>query len=507
MLYRLPEILAKSVVYVVEGEKDADRLWSLGIPATTSPMGAKNWRSEYAHSLKDKQVVIVPDNDPDGRRYAQDVSRSLVDVATAVKIVRLPGLAEHGDVSDWLDAGGRKEALLKMIERTPWGTDSGRPLPTAPPADGHGGMRFDRLGDLLAEQEEEKPYLVDGLLPASGISLLAGKPKAGKSTLARCLAFAVARGEGFLGRATIKGSVLYLALEEKRSEVKRHFQDMGATGKEEIYIYAARAPADGITLLHAAAEQRKPALIIVDPLFRLARVKDGNDYAQVTQALEPLLALARETGAHVLCVHHMGKGERQGGDAILGSTAILSTVDTALLLKRTECYRTLGSIQRYGEDMEETVLHFDTATRTVILGETKGQEEESRIGGEILDFLSGQTEPVTEKDIDAGVEGKTQRKRYALRALVKEGKVSRHGKGGPADPYRYSPVPSVPSVPTYSGEQGNKMPENGVSPQKDGGSLCSRDVAPFEEQGTEREQGPGPSEPVETPRKNEWEDL
>src|SRR5262249_24210103 len=160
--------------------------------------------------------------------------------------------------------------------------------------------------------------------------------KAGKSTLARGLALAVAQGRPFLDRPTSQGTVLYLALEEKRAEVARHFRDMGATGEEEIDVFAASAPLDGIKLLRSAAEQSKPALIIVDPLFRLAHVKDGNDYVQVTQALQPILDLARETRAHVLCVHHLGKGERQGGEAILGSTAILSTVDTALLLKRTE---------------------------------------------------------------------------------------------------------------------------------------------------------------------------
>lgn len=35
VLYCLPETLKAETVYIVEGEKDADRLWSLGIPATT----------------------------------------------------------------------------------------------------------------------------------------------------------------------------------------------------------------------------------------------------------------------------------------------------------------------------------------------------------------------------------------------------------------------------------------------------------------------------------------
>ena len=92
--------------------------------------------------------------------------------------------------------------------------------------------------------------------------------------------------------------------------------------------------------------------------------------------------LARETGAHVLCVHHAGKSEREGGDSILGSTAIFAAVDTALMMKRTERYRTVSSVQRYGEDLPETVLRFDSATRMVSLGESKEQEEEKRIAKE-----------------------------------------------------------------------------------------------------------------------------
>jgi AAA domain len=108
--------------------------------------------------------------------------------------------------------------------------------------EGHGSrMELTSLGDLLQETDEELPWLEENLLPSRGFSLLAGKPKAGKSTFARCLALAVARGECFLGRATTKGPVLYLALEEKRSEVRNHFREMGAKGDEyynETAIFA-----------------------------------------------------------------------------------------------------------------------------------------------------------------------------------------------------------------------------------------------------------------------------
>ena len=231
--------------------------------------------------------------------------------------------------------------------------------------------------------------------------------------------------------------MIYLALEEKRSEVKRHFQDMGATGNEEIYIFAAAAPVDALEQVRAATEEKQPALIIIDPLFRFTRVKDGNDYVQVTQALEPLLTLARETGAHVLCVHHAGKGERDGGDSILGSTAIFAAVDTALIMKRSERYRTLSSTQRYGEDLPESVLRFDAETRTITLGATKEQEEEQRIAEAIIEFLQAKQTAVEERDIDAEVEGRRAIKKRALRLLVEENKVLREGEGKRGSPYQY----------------------------------------------------------------------
>jgi hypothetical protein len=322
-------------------------------------------------------------------------------------------------------------------------------------------MTLTPLGDLLAEADTTVEWIVDDRLPAGGIGILTAKPKVGKSTLARQLALAVARGEPFLGRSTAKGAVIYLALEEKRSEVRKHFLAMGATKEDEIYIFASTAPADALAQIRAIIEDQRPALLIIDPLFRFMRVRDSNDYAQVTQALEPIVALARETGAHVLCVHHEGKGDRPGGDAILGSTAIFGAVDTALSMKRTERYRTISSVQRYGNDLEETTLRFDPATRITTLGETREREEELRIGEGILAFLETKKTPVTEAEIDEEVEGRRAIRKRALRQLVKEERVSRLGRGGKGDPYRYG-------MPGTSGQEGREPESNDRNPPSTG---------------------------------------
>lgn len=117
--YHLPDVIAASEVYIAEGEKDCDRLASLGIVATTNSEGAGKWLPEFAAHFHGKRVVILPDNDEPGRRHAEQVAAFLLPVAASVKTVKLDGLPPHGDISDWLDAGHTREELLALVEQTP----------------------------------------------------------------------------------------------------------------------------------------------------------------------------------------------------------------------------------------------------------------------------------------------------------------------------------------------------------------------------------------------------
>jgi hypothetical protein len=126
VLYRLPEVLewvrSDKTIYVVEGEKDADRLASHGLAATCNPMGALKWRDSYSETLRGAHVVLVPDADKPGRGHVEAVARSLQGKAASVRVLELPGLSwgddlpeKHGpDVSDWLDAGHTAAELEKL---------------------------------------------------------------------------------------------------------------------------------------------------------------------------------------------------------------------------------------------------------------------------------------------------------------------------------------------------------------------------------------------------------
>lgn len=306
--------------------------------------------------------------------------------------------------------------------------------------------KFTSLSDLLEEPEEEINWIVDGLLPSGGFSIVVAKPKVGKSTLVRQLALSIAHGENFLGRTTIKGRVLYIALEEKRSEVKAHFKLLGADGTEDLEVYVGFAPEEAIAWLEREIKRKKTELVIIDTLFRFARVNDVSDYAAVTKALDPLLRISREHSTHLMVLHHARKSQADGADATLGSTAIFGTVDIAIILKRTKNnQRTIETQQRYGVDIEETIIDFNPDLKSISLGGTRIEADTKNLKEEIILILELSKEPINEDQINDEIEGKTALKRQALRDLLKDGQIIRTGGGKKGDRYLYSrsPVPTI----------------------------------------------------------------
>ena len=306
------------------------------------------------------------------------------------------------------------------------------------------GLTFVSLADLLNEPEEAVQYVVQDLLPAGGTSLWAGKPKAGKTTTVRCLGLCVARGDTFLGRECRQGTVLYLGLEEKRSEVRRHFAGLGAED-EPIFCFIERAPQkDPTRMLADAFERYKPTLAIVDPLARFARVRDGSDYSEVTRSLEPIGALARESGVHIALVHHARKNTEGGpGDDALGSVAYMGGVDCGIILRRANGgQRTIHSVNRYGTDLEESIITLNEETGWVTLAGTKAASDASVIKDEVLTFIQnyddgGEDVPVPVAAIRKGVKHHNQKVGQALGALVRDELIRREGKGTKGHPHVY----------------------------------------------------------------------
>ncbi len=147
VLYCLPElrqaIAAGATVFVVEGEKDCDRLAAGGLAATTNIEGAAQpgqkpkWRSAYTAQLAGAaRVVLLPDHDEPGRAHMQAIAQAVQGRVGEVRLLELPGLPAKGDVSDWLNQGHTLVELQALAANAPTFsplTDS-TPAPAGPAA-------------------------------------------------------------------------------------------------------------------------------------------------------------------------------------------------------------------------------------------------------------------------------------------------------------------------------------------------------------------------------------
>lgn len=428
VLYNLPEVLAARDVFVVEGEKDCETARGLGLVATCNPGGAGKWREEYCKPLGGKRVYVIADADVPGRKHTDQIAASLFGKVGSLKVAELPGAK---DLTEWVNGGGTRDALLGWFDQCV-------PQWEKPKTDNAAGFTLTYLGDLLSRPDLPVEYVLEDRLVAGTVSLLVAKPKVGKSTLARNLCLAVARGEDFLGLKTKAGECIYLALEERVEDVRGDFRAMGADGSEPIFVHAAMAPVEGILALCDLIRQRRPVLVVVDPLFRLAHIRDEKAYAETYAALGPLIDVARAAGTCVLLVHHAGKSMKVDAiDSPLGSTAIGGAVSTVFVLKRTEAYRTIQSVQRVGSDMPEAVLDFDANSRRVSLGGSRLEVDRRECEDAIFLFLQSADGPQTQEQLREGVEGKTKVIRAALTALAESGRVRKIGEGKKGKPYLY----------------------------------------------------------------------
>ena len=126
-LYRLPELIAgpAAPVVVTEGEKKADVVPTLfpGHVGTTSMGGAGAAKLANWAPLAGRNVIIWPDHDKPGRRYAEDVAALAAAAgAASIAIVTVPAEWPEGwDVADLLPDGAAPDALAGLLQSAiPW---------------------------------------------------------------------------------------------------------------------------------------------------------------------------------------------------------------------------------------------------------------------------------------------------------------------------------------------------------------------------------------------------
>jgi putative DNA primase/helicase len=298
-LYHQDEVMAaiarSDTVYLVEGEKDADRLRSLGLIATTNPMGAGKWRNNYSEALRGADLIIISDNDKPGREHVNQVAKSCYGVAYRIRVLELP--SESKDMSDWLDEGHTVDELMQLVDT----------CPDYEPSDN--GVKLRCMADVKAESVS---WLWQPYIPKGKLTLLEGDPGVGKSWVSLAIATAIVQGKGLPSQETSPPANVVIASAEDGlgDTIRPRLDNMGADVNWIFAIDGAiTLDESGFIQLETYLEGIRPALLIIDPLVAyLGGDIDIHRANETRQVMARLARLAEKFDTAILAIRHLTKG-------------------------------------------------------------------------------------------------------------------------------------------------------------------------------------------------------
>lgn len=345
VLYRMPELLKaiqdKQVVFLVEGEKDANRLLSDKLMATTSFITSE-WSDEFTKVLKDADVVVLYDMDKAGCTRRDLLCEKLFGNVKRLRVVTLPGLEfteSHGkDVTDWLAMGHSVHELVELAKIT---------VDYSPQVVAQKGkVKAISLKDFLIMELPPREMLLAPFLPTQGLGMLYAKRGVGKTHVALGIAYAVAVGGSFFKWfAPVAKKVLYIDGEMPAVSMQERLRIIAGKEAESVLV------GDFLQLItpdlqegsmpdlstKAGRDSLEPfikdsSLIIIDNVSTLFRSGSENE-AESWQSVQDWALEIRKRGKSVLFVHHAGKTGQQRG-----TSKREDILDAVINLKHPEGY-------------------------------------------------------------------------------------------------------------------------------------------------------------------------
>jgi hypothetical protein len=324
--------------------------------------------------------------------------------------------------------GGAPEPQTFATHSRPWkpATTSGRPSGAQISAEVLMNMRFEPI-----------KYVVPGII-VEGLTLLAGKPKMGKSWMMLHAAIAVARGGFTLGEIRcVEGDVLYCALEDNLRRLQsRMTKLLGMQPWPKRLTFQCEMPRlaegglDVINKWIRAADH--PRFVIIDPLamVRAPKKREETNYDADYAAAKELRALASEHGIAVVLVHHLRKQDSDDAfDTVSGTLGLTGAPDTVLVVKRD----TGGTIVLHGRgrdlvEIEKAMTFNGGACTWTIAGDARIVRMSSERQA-ILAALAEATEPLSPKDIAEASRMSVGSVKHLLRKMAADGAALKTGYG------------------------------------------------------------------------------
>ena len=372
VVYRLPQLLKSPIeqtIYIVEGEKDADRLASSKLIATCNPQGAGKWHfvDECARkALHGRHLVIIADADEPGREHARTVAQWALSVAASVRVLELYKDNSKRDVCDWLEDGHTIDELTQIAESVepaetgihadPWQQelakareDVEKAIGTQSTADRKPLFGIDAV-DLLRIEFPPAPWLVSGLITRGGTTVAAGEPKAGiKTWMLIEIAIAIATGTKAFGEFFAEhGRVAVFFAEDQAQSVRNRVRATLAGGDRTIAPNSLLLQPRGefidvlkdddlAWVIASARRLGKLDLLVLDPLRDIhSGEEDKSD--SMRDVMRRLRLLGELIGCTIAVSHHVPKqtkdnSSRRPGQNLRGSSAIHGSIDSGIYIQ------------------------------------------------------------------------------------------------------------------------------------------------------------------------------
>lgn len=310
--------------------------------------------------------------------------------------------------------------------------------------------------ELKALTFEPSQWIVDGLLRIGRrrVSLLAGKPEDGKSTLARQLAVSVTQGKPFLGRPTMRGAVIYWQSEEEPEDVRDSLERLryDHTKDEKLQTFFGSASENHVLALRESLiENPGVRLVIIETLDDLLKVSDIKENSAARAAFDKFDAnvvneFCKNTA--FLALHQLKKRETDSvGDMLLGATVIRGRTDAKWYIRRVsdeDPRRLFQATVRKGLEILPTYLDYDAETEKSTLGMTTADERkfstentEKRISEEIHKFFANNPDTSFEGACFPAISGNKDQKWKVFKAARLNGTLLQSGKGTKGSPFTY----------------------------------------------------------------------
>ena len=364
VLYRLPDVIASQLVFVVEGEKNANDLsralsayiktnggFPLGamtldsVAVTTNPGGALAWKREHGFGrfFTGKVVVKLGDNDGPGRLHDQQVCTDVAPHAFKTFTLELP-VDEGEDISDYLAKRSVDEFLKLLPVRKEWAEPSRDTPLIAETLDPR--TLLVKPSELVnADAVTGGDWLVDGLIERGTRGLVVAPPKTGKSLLFLEMVLCLATGRKFLGvkpySRPIKCAVI--SREDGPTIVHRRLmqlaasRDLSAADVDRNIVVNTEKQSDRFKIDRPGDVEEMGDWLrmmgvefcVIDVLNRLHDSQE-NSSDDMTKVMQRFDELARRGGCQVCVIHHTNKA---GG--VKGSTSIEGWADYIVRLEQS----------------------------------------------------------------------------------------------------------------------------------------------------------------------------